>query len=85
MSDGKFKEEIEVEVDYPRVSYCPVCGSTSVEREDTAMEGIYHFNSFYCQDCGCPFKVLQKWELETINIAVDNPKLRKLRDESVRL
>ena len=60
--------ETTTEKYYPLVVYCPACGSESVEREERAMEGVYHYNRHYCQDCGCPFKVLQKWQTEKVAI-----------------
>lgn len=57
-------KKIEVVVYYPDVQYCPACGSTSCEMEGSAMEGVYHFNRYYCQECGTCFKVLQKWQKE---------------------
>jgi len=62
--------EQEVDVYYPKIEYCPACGSTSIQREERAMERVYHFNRYYCQDCGCPFKALQKWQKEKMELAV---------------
>ena len=42
--------EQEVDVYYPKIEYCPACGSESIQREERAMERVHHFNRYYCQD-----------------------------------
>ena len=46
----------------PAVVYCPSCGSYLIESEDKAMESVNHYHRFYCQGCGCVFRVLTMWE-----------------------
>jgi len=42
--------EQEVDFYYPRIGYCPACGSASIQREERGMERVYHFKRYYCQD-----------------------------------
>ena len=38
--------EQEVDVYYPKIKYCPACGSASIQREERAMERVYHLNRY---------------------------------------
>ena len=58
----KIMKKITIQRFVPEVVYCPSCGSTSNEMESYAMEGTYAYNRYYCQDCGCVWRVLQKWD-----------------------
>ena len=65
--------KVKVMVFHPLIQYCPSCGSTSIELEGHAMEGVYAYHRYYCQDCGTTFKVLQKWQKQKVDVKKEKP------------